>query len=118
MSLMFRCCVLVCGVASFCSSGIWQHEGVCGDTRLKGTQEKSGQENLKRTCRGGGGEGKLFATDDGNDASSTPFLILPCSCCGANRLQTQMLQEVVSRGEQPARDFCELRWRDDGDAGR
>ncbi|CAM9315331.1 unnamed protein product, partial [Ectocarpus sp. 6 AP-2014] len=30
----------------------------------------------------------------------------------------QMLQEVVSRGEQPARDFCELRWRDDGDAGR
>ncbi|CAB1096719.1 unnamed protein product [Ectocarpus sp. CCAP 1310/34] len=30
----------------------------------------------------------------------------------------QMLQEVVSRGEQPARDFCELRWRDDGDAVR
>ncbi|CAN0391215.1 unnamed protein product, partial [Ectocarpus fasciculatus] len=29
-----------------------------------------------------------------------------------------MLQEVVSRGEQPARDFCELGWRDDGDAGR
>lgn len=31
---------------------------------------------------------------------------------------TQMLQDVVDRGEQPAQAFCELGWGDGGGASR